>query len=89
MAHSKAFLRILTDVIGRPIRVNADPRATARGAALTAQIALGDYRNFEEISESVQDQLDTMQPDPLDAADYDDFYEEWVATADRLGSLMM
>ncbi|MCH8309718.1 MAG: FGGY-family carbohydrate kinase [Chloroflexi bacterium] len=89
MALSKTFLRILTDVIGRPIRVNSDPKATARGAALAARIALGDYNDFDEAAESVQSQLDTMQPDPLDAAEYDDLYEEWTATGETLSDLMV
>lgn len=89
MAASKTFLRILTNVIGKPIRVDSDPRSTARGAALAARITLGDYKNFDEAAESVQPQLETMQPDPLDTAEYDDLYEEWTATGETLSGLMV
>ena len=89
MAQSPTFLRILTDVIGKPIRVTSDPRATARGSALAARIALGDYNNFDEAAESVQSLLDTMQPDPLDAAEYDDLYEDWMSTSENLSDLMV
>jgi sugar (pentulose or hexulose) kinase len=88
MARSAAFLKILTDVIGRPIRVAADPRSTVQGGALAARIALGEYQNFDETAEFVREQLDTIQSDPLDSAEYDDFYEEWVETAENLSGLM-
>ena len=88
MARSAAFLKILTDVIGRPIRVAADPRSTVQGGALAARIALGEYQSFDETAEFVREQLDTIQSDPLDSAEYDDFYEEWVETAENLSGLM-
>jgi autoinducer 2 (AI-2) kinase len=89
MAQSSTFLRILTDVIGKPIRVHSDQRATARGAAIAAMIGVKEFWNFDESAEAVQSQLETMHPDPLDAAEYDDLYEDWTATGDNLSGLMV
>jgi sugar (pentulose or hexulose) kinase len=89
MAQSSTFLRILTDVIGRPIKVHTDHRATARGAAIAAMIALKKFKNFDESAEAVRAQLVTMHPDPLDSAEYDDLYEEWTVAGENLSGLMV
>lgn len=86
MARSSLFRRILTDVIGRPLWTGRDHRATARGAAAVGAIALGEFTNFDEAGESVRAQLDPIEPDPLDAAEYEGFYQEWESVGETLSA---
>jgi autoinducer 2 (AI-2) kinase len=84
MTRTGTFVRLLADVLGRQIKVSPFPDVSARGAELCARTALGEFGSLEEASMSVRPRLRMIDPDPLDSAEYQDRYEEWVGLQDQL-----
>jgi len=76
MTRSAAFVRLLADVIGRPIRVAAMPEVSALGAAMCAAVGAGLYSSFAE-AQAMAPPLICLEPDPAAVADYEDFYRRW------------
>ena len=89
MTRTLTFRRVLADVIGREVHVAPTPEVSATGAYLCATVALGEFASLEEASVSVRTGLDTLEPDPLSAAEYDDVYERWVELWDQLRQLSL
>ena len=87
MTRSRTFLRILTDVLGRPVRVAPGPETTAVGASLCARTSLGAFASLREAAASVRPATTVSEPDPRSAAEYDDLYERWLDLADRMKKL--
>jgi len=86
MTQSLTFVRMLAAVLGRPIRLGDDPRATAEGAAICGRVAAGEYDSIEDaVSDAVGET--NVEPDPLDAANYDDLYQSWLETSQTLSEL--
>jgi gluconokinase len=59
---SPAWLAILADVLGRPVKVSAEPEASSRGAALLALEALGLAPRLEDLPAAFGT---TVEPDPV------------------------
>ena len=76
MTRSAAFVRLLADVIGRPIRVAGVPEVSALGAAMCAAVGAGLYSSFAE-AQAMAPPLTCLEPDPAVVADYQDFYRRW------------
>ena len=87
MTRSSAFVRILVDVLGVPIRFGADPRSTAVGAALCARLALDEYSSLSQAITSLKPHVDTIEPDPLNASEYADLYGAWLEAAADLSRM--
>ena len=87
MSRSPGFVRILADALGREIDVSSEPEATARGAVLAALVATGHFASLDEAAALVADACATLQPDALNAAEYEDFYMRWTETQRSLGQL--
>lgn len=84
MTRTKSFVRLLTDVLGREIRVSSTAEVSAIGAYLCARTALGDFTSLEEVASSVRPRLQVRRPDPRDSAEYQDYYEGWVRLSGQL-----
>ena len=84
MTRSSTFVRILADVLGRPIRLGADARSTAVGAALCAELALNEYGSLIQALSSLDPHVDTKEPDPLNASEYTDLYGGWLEAGEDL-----
>ena len=84
MTRSSTFVRILVDVLGRPIRLGADPRSTAVGAALFAGLALDEYSSLSQAIMSLEPHVRTIEPDPLNASEYAELYSAWLEAGDDL-----
>ncbi len=83
MTQSMTFVRILAAVLGRPVKLGDDPRATAEGAALCARVATGQYHSIEDaVSDAIG--VTTVEPDALDIAHYDALYMAWIETDQTL-----
>ena len=78
--------RLLADVLGRPLHLLPDgvaPVASARGAALLAGLASGDYRTAEDTLRLAPGTLRTVRPG--DQAPYEDAYGRYLELYPRLG----
>ena len=87
MTHTAAFTRILADVMGRELRLSPVPQTSALGAYLCACVGLGEYSTLEEAASSVKSDLISLEPDPLASAEYQDYYDQWLAFSDGLQTL--
>lgn len=76
MARSATFVRLLADVLGRPVRTAEVPEASALGAAMCAAVGAGLYSGFAE-AQAMASPLRCLEPDPAVVADYQDFYRRW------------
>ena len=84
MTRTAIFPRILTDVIGRPLGLSPAPNVSALGAYLCARTALGEFASLEEAAQSVVSRLQCLEPDPLDSAQYEDHYQQWMQLSEQL-----
>jgi autoinducer 2 (AI-2) kinase len=87
MTRSSTCVRILVDVLDRPIRLGADPRATAVGAALCARLALDEFSSLREGIVSLEADVDIFEPDPLKSSEYTDLYGAWLEAGDNLSRM--
>ncbi len=87
MTRTAAFTRILADVMGREIRLSPVPQTSALGAYLCACVGLGEYSTLEEAASCVKSDLISLEPDPLASAEYQDYYDQWLAFSDGLQTL--
>jgi sugar (pentulose or hexulose) kinase len=84
MIRTETFVRVLADVLERPISVSPTPHVSALGAYLCAATAIGDFSSLEEAAGSVSDGLRTVEPGPLEAADYVEHYQRWAEISRQL-----
>ena len=83
MIQTRLWVEILASVLGRAVLVPPRPQATATGAYLCAATAMGDFGSLEEAAASAAEDLETVEPDDLDAADYLGHYERWVEVREQ------
>ena len=79
MAAAPVFSRILADVLGREIRVSNAGNVSAFGAYLCAATGLGDFSSLRQASAFGGRRTRVVEPRPVEAAQYEDLYEAWVA----------
>lgn len=87
MTRSSTFVRILVDVLGREINVSDNPDVSAVGAYLCASTALGEFSSLREAAMSVRSSQQKILPDPLNQAEYNDYYERWQQVNQELQGL--
>lgn len=87
MTRTRSFVRITSDVMGRPIEVANGPDSTAVGAAHVARTAIGEFQSLSDAVDSTPTITRTLHPDPHAAADYQDLYHVWLETQRALGAL--
>ena len=87
MTRTKAFTRILADVIGREIRVSAAPDVSALGAYTCAQVALGEIGSLKDAAAGGFGELTITEPDIANASEYEDRYAQWLQMADLMNSM--
>ncbi|MCY4527450.1 MAG: FGGY-family carbohydrate kinase [Chloroflexi bacterium] len=83
MIATTEWVEMLPNVLGRPIEVAAVPNVTAAGAYFTATAALDGHSSLLELVEASA-ATKTMEPSPIDSAEYDDYYQRWVAMGEHL-----
>jgi sugar (pentulose or hexulose) kinase len=83
MSRSATFVRLLADVIRRPVLVAGVPEASALGAAMCAAVGAGMYGSLPQ-AQTMTPPLRRVEPDPPVVADYQDFYRRW----QHLGSVL-
>ena len=87
MARTPTFARVLTDVLGRELKVSPVWQVSAVGACLCTRTALGEFASLEDAASTVRPSLQTLEPDPLDSALYQEQYRRWTRLSDKLQDL--
>jgi xylulokinase len=72
-AYSETWVRIITDVLGRPVRVVETAESAAHGAAILAATGTGVFGSVAEGSAAAVEVGGVIEPGP-DAATYDEAY---------------
>lgn len=88
LSRSSTFRMILPNVLGRPISMFGEPDVTARGAAMIARMATGEYNCLAESATVASHDARTTEPDPVDSAEYQDHYERWLEVHETIGPLL-
>ena len=88
LSRSSTFQQILPDVLGCPISMFRESDVTARGCAMIARTATGEYGSLLEAAAEVSRQTHTAEPDPAASAEYQDHYEHWLNVHESIGPLL-
>jgi len=86
-ARSMLWLQIKADVLQRSITPVAIEEASCLGAAMLGAVATGYYRSFEDASAAMVQVRPLIQPNPANAAAYQDGYKTYVELYDRLAPM--
>jgi xylulokinase len=76
-ARSEHWLRIVSSVLGLPIRRTATDEGSAYGAALLGGVAAGVFRDVHEAVDSCVRLVDAVEPDPRWSAAYERGYRRF------------
>ena len=76
MSQSDLFTRILAAVLNRPV-ARYGREVSAVGAALAAATAAGQWPGLREAALEAECRHASIQPDALQAAEYEDHYQRW------------
>ncbi|HZP56046.1 MAG TPA: FGGY-family carbohydrate kinase [Dehalococcoidia bacterium] len=82
MTRAPLFVRILADVLDRPVEVARAPETTALGAAALASVAVGLHGTTEAGINTMTAPRTRLTPDAAASAAYEDVYARWCALAD-------
>jgi xylulokinase len=85
-ANSAVWCQILADVTGVPTTRSVDAEIGAKGAFLTALVALGEEPGMREAVTSYVHARDTFEPDPTVSGRYDELFEAFKETGRTLAS---
>ena len=87
MTRSELFERILVDILGRDILVAPVPDVTALGAYLCGRVAIGDFGSLSEAAKWASSMMRPLKANVSDAAEYEEFYQDWTRLSDLLGQI--
>jgi sugar (pentulose or hexulose) kinase len=87
-ARSPVWKQIEADVTGRPVRVTGQTEAATLGACILAGRGAGFYASIAEAAGSMVRLAGTFEPDPANAARYDDAYAVYRAATAALEPVM-
>lgn len=73
-AKSRLWLRIISDVTGKPILIQNEPEATALGCAILAAVSIGLFKSVEEGMSNWVDTVDRIDPSPENREVYERIY---------------
>ena len=89
LSRSRTLVKVIVDVLGRPVRVSPVPDVSAIGAYLCAAKALGRYDTLELGAEESRRSMELVHPDPVQSAEYDEQVERWVRLSGQLEALSL
>lgn len=84
MARNALLLRILADVLGRPVERSRITEVTGLGAAMCAAAGLGAHGSLEDASRAMAKPARPVLPDPVSAMEYEEHYRRWGTVGQRL-----
>ena len=85
-ARSALWLQIHADILKRPIHLTREGESCALGSAMTAAVAAGFYRDFDEAARAMVAIERVVEPDPANAPVYDELFGRYVELYQRLNS---
>ena len=83
MTRTESFVRIMSEIMGRPIEVSDSPESTAVGAANIARVAICELPSLSDTVTATR----TVDPDPHTVADYEELYKAWLQTQHTLADI--
>jgi FGGY-family pentulose kinase len=83
-ARSALWLQIHADVLKKPVHLARESEACALGSAMAAALAAGIYPDFDEAARAMAAIETIVEPNPTNAAVYDDFFGRYVELYRRL-----
>jgi len=83
-ARSALWLQIHADILKKPVHLTRESESCALGSAMTAAVAAGAYRNFDEAARAMVAIEKTVEPNPATAGVYDDLFGHYVDLYRRL-----
>ena len=83
-AKSPLWLQIHADVLKKPVHLTREGESCALGSAMTAAVAAGVYRDFDEAARAMVAIEKTVDPKPSNEQVYDDLFEKYVDLYGRL-----
>jgi FGGY-family pentulose kinase len=83
-ARSALWLQIHADILKKPVQLTRESESCALGAAMTAAVAAGAYRDFDEAARAMVAIEKTVDPKPANFEVYDELFGRYVTLYDRL-----
>ena len=74
-AKSPGWLRMKTNITGRPLKILKNKEAAPLGAGILAGVGCGHYRSFEEAVDTMVKVERVYEPDPAECRVYEEHYE--------------
>lgn len=86
LARNRLLMQIYADVLRRPLSLIASEQGPALGSAIHAAVAAGAYPDVPAAAEAMGRRHEAVyEPNPADAARYDELYAEYTALHDHFG----
>jgi FGGY-family pentulose kinase len=85
-AKSAIWLQIHADILQKPVHLARESEVCALGAAMAAAVAAGFYNDFDEAAHAMVAIERLVEPDPANAAVYDDLFVRYVDLYRRLNA---
>lgn len=88
LAQSAPLVRMLSDILGRPLACAELPHVTSCGAAMCAAVGAGIYPNLEVAAGAMRPQSRVIEPNEQNTRQYTKYYDRWVRTSTWLENLI-
>jgi FGGY-family pentulose kinase len=83
-AKSPVWLAIHADILKKPVHLARETEVCALGSAMAAAVAAGAYRDFDEAAQAMVAIEKNVEPNPANAAVYDELFGRYVELYRRL-----
>ncbi|MGB2612537.1 MAG: FGGY-family carbohydrate kinase, partial [Isosphaeraceae bacterium] len=77
-ARSALWLQVHADVLKQPVHLTRESESCALGSAMTAAVAAGAYRDFDEAARAMVAIEKTVAPNLANAGVYDELFGHYV-----------
>jgi FGGY-family pentulose kinase len=85
-ARSALWLQIHADVLKQPVHLTRESESCALGSAMSAAVAAGAYRDFDEAARAMVAIEKTVEPNPANDGVYDELFGQYVELYKRLNA---
>ncbi|MBR61759.1 MAG: hypothetical protein CL904_03750 [Dehalococcoidia bacterium] len=87
MARSDTFTQIIADILNMKINIADTYNANAMGGFIAGIVALNEYSSLTEAATEIKSLLSVKSPNPSNALEYKDLYDNWKKTSAKLNSI--
>jgi sugar (pentulose or hexulose) kinase len=87
LVRSQCLVQILPAVLNRPVLLSPIAEISALGAAICAAAGSGLYSSLEEAMTAMKPETKVIEPEPLAALEYAEYYQRWQAASRMLAKL--